>query len=146
MSSIAPEVKLIHFKFDRIRTDAPFVQYHIMSNDKPKAIDVYDRGAPATINYEVKSVPVVTFSRITPPISFEPFGRGTRHDTHLALTHEAQQVVDLFVNEATKEKMYIIGNLQDKVNSFERALKEERSMSLWQCFKRWFNTPIGKMS
>lgn len=138
MSSIAPEVTLVHFTFEKIHNEYPSVEYRIFE-DKPRFVDIRADMSPE-IAMEVKRVPVDIFKKVIPShIPYEYGGTPHVEENRIALTYQAKDIVDMYVSNAVREKNEKIAKLISDRNNLRDELNTERSKSLWEHFKDWFN-------
>lgn len=139
MSSFREEVYVVHINKESVRTELPFIEYHIMNNDV-KPIAVEDPKSPTMVQFNTYRAKVHEFAKA----SYLPNHYTHRHSPHveytrIALTEEAQQMVDMFVDAKTKELYETISALRTVGKNLDDLLHKERTMTLWDRFKRLVN-------
>lgn len=129
------EATIIHFNSEITRTDLPFVQYHIKNQDV-KAVSVYDK--IPTVQYETYTAKIHKFkSGVHIPDPLRRHGNFSYKTDRIALTKDAQYVVDLFLESERRKHNEQLDSFRRAMDLLEDKLYEEQHMSLWKRFKRY---------
>lgn len=132
------EATIIHFNSEICRTELPFIEYHIM-NQEVKPISIYDNTLP-NVRVDTYRAKIHTFKTgIHLPSPLSKHSRPQYKTERIALTKDAQYIVDIFLSVEKRRLMEQLSAAGTVIDMLEKRLEEERSMTLWQRFKRWIN-------